>query len=110
MLLTEQERYRLDSGEMARKGLLQRLSESVVIGDGGYNMILERRGYVRVGRWTPDGNVEHPEAVAQLHREFLRAGSDVLQGYTFNANDRKLARRDSTYRYEKDGKILNRMN
>ena len=83
--------------------MLQRLSEGVVIGDGGYNMILERRGYVRVGRWTPDGNVEHPEAVAQLHREFLRAGSDVLQGYTFNANDRKLARRDSTYRYEMDG-------
>ena len=31
------------------------------------------------GPWTPEAVVDHPEAVKQLHREFLRAGSDVMQ-------------------------------
>ena len=40
---------------------------------------LEKRGYVKAGPWTPEATVEHPEAVRQLHREFLRAGADVMQ-------------------------------
>ena len=37
-------------------------------------------GYTpQAGPWTPEATVEHPEAVRQLHREFLRAGSDVMQ-------------------------------
>jgi betaine-homocysteine S-methyltransferase len=35
--------------------------------------------------------IEHPDALAQLHREFLRAGVDVLQTMTFYASDDKLA-------------------
>ena len=31
--------------------------------------------------------------MTQLHREFLRAGSDVLQSFTFNAVDSKLSER-----------------
>ena len=33
----------------------------------------------QAGPWTPEATVEYPEAVRQLHREFLRAGSDVMQ-------------------------------
>ena len=35
--------------------------------------------------------IEHPDALAQLHREFLRAGAEVLQTMTFYASDDKLA-------------------
>jgi betaine-homocysteine S-methyltransferase len=35
--------------------------------------------------------VEHPDALAQLHREFLRAGVDVLQTMTFYASEDKLS-------------------
>lgn len=31
--------------------------------------------------------------VLQLHREFLRAGADVMQAFTFYASDDKLANR-----------------
>ncbi len=34
---------------------------------------------LQAGPWTPEAAVEDPEAVRQLHREFLRAGSDVMQ-------------------------------
>ncbi|MDK2413438.1 homocysteine S-methyltransferase family protein, partial [Aphanizomenon sp. 202] len=76
-----------------KKGLLQRLDEGVVIGDGGFVFALEKRGYVKAGPWTPEATIEHPEAVRQLHREFLRAGADVMQAFTFYASDDKLANR-----------------
>lgn len=73
------------------KGILERLAEGPVLGDGGYLLELEKRGYVQAGPFTPEVVVEHPDALAQLHREFLRAGAEVLQTMTFYASDDKLA-------------------
>ncbi|XP_047448836.1 betaine--homocysteine S-methyltransferase 1-like [Mugil cephalus] len=74
-----------------RKGILERLNAGeVIVGDGGYVLQLERRGYVKAGHWTPEAAVEHPEAVRQLHREFLRAGANVLQTFTFYCSEDKL--------------------
>src|SRR5256714_5598197 len=73
------------------KGILERLAEGPVLGDGGYLLDLERRGYVQAGPFTPEVVIEHPDALAQLHREFLLAGVDVLQTMTFYASDDKLA-------------------
>ena len=75
---------------MAKRGILDRLREGVVLGDGGYILELERRGYVQAGPYTPEVAVEHPEALRQLHEEFLRAGADVLQALTFYASKEKL--------------------
>lgn len=68
----------------------------VVIGDGGFLYCMERRGYVKAGAWTPEATVEHPEAVRQLHTEFLRAGADVMQTFTFYASEDKLTNRGHT--------------
>jgi betaine-homocysteine S-methyltransferase len=73
------------------KGILERLADGPVLGDGGYLLELEKRGYVQAGPFTPEVVVEHPEALTQLHREFLRAGAEVLQTMTFYASDDKLA-------------------
>jgi len=73
------------------KDILQRLSEGVVLGDGGYLLELERRGYVQAGPFVPEVSITHPEALAGLHREFVRAGVDVLQTLTFYASEDKLA-------------------
>ena len=73
------------------KGILERLAEGPVLGDGGYLLELEKRGYVQAGPFTPEMVLEHPDALAQLHREFLRAGVDVLQTMTFYASEDKLA-------------------
>ena len=74
-----------------KKGILERLAEGPVLGDGGYLLEMEKRGYVQAGPFTPEVVIEHPDALAQLHREFLRAGVDVLQTMTFYASDDKLA-------------------
>jgi betaine-homocysteine S-methyltransferase len=73
------------------KGILERLASGRVLGDGGYLLELEKRGYVQAGPFTPEVVIEHPDALAQLHREFLRAGAEVLQTMTFYASDDKLA-------------------
>nr|XP_020725575.1 S-methylmethionine--homocysteine S-methyltransferase BHMT2 [Odocoileus virginianus texanus] len=75
-------------GPRVKKGLLERLdSGEVVVGDGSFLLTLEKRGYVKAGLWTPEAVVEHPDAVRQLHMEFLRAGSDVMQTFTFSASE-----------------------
>ena len=62
-----------------RGGILERLADGIVLGDGGYLLELEKRGYVQAGPFTPEVSVTHPEALAQLHREFMLAGADGLQ-------------------------------
>jgi len=76
-----------------KKSILDRLEEGPVIGDGGFVFALEKRGYVKAGQFTPEAVIEHPEAVRQLHREFLRAGADVMQTFTFYASEDKLENR-----------------
>jgi betaine-homocysteine S-methyltransferase len=73
------------------RGLLERLEEGVVLGDGGYLLEMEKRGYVRAGPFTPEVSITNPEALAQLHREFLRSGAEILQALTFYASEEKLA-------------------
>lgn len=76
---------------MKKKGLLERLKEGPVLGDGGYLLELEKRGWVRAGPFTPEVALLHPEALRQLHIEFREAGADVLQALTFYASRDKLA-------------------
>ena len=45
-----------------RQGLLERLRDGIVLGDGGMLFGMERRGYVKVGTWTVECSVKHPEA------------------------------------------------
>lgn len=74
-----------------KKGVLERLRDGVVLGDGGYVLELEKRGYVIAGPFTPEAVIEHPEAVRELHREFLDAGAEVLQALAFYGDKEKLA-------------------
>jgi betaine-homocysteine S-methyltransferase len=62
-----------------------------VLGDGGYLLELEKRGWVRAGPFTPEVALERPQALEELHTEFREAGSEVLQALTFYASRDKLA-------------------
>jgi betaine-homocysteine S-methyltransferase len=76
---------------VTKKGLIERLDDGVVLGDGGYLLELEKRGYVQAGPFTPEVSLTHPDALAELHREFMLAGAEVLQALTFYASEDKLA-------------------
>jgi betaine-homocysteine S-methyltransferase len=73
-----------------KQTLQQRLADGVVIGAEGYVFELERRGYIKAGPYVPEVVLDEPEALRQLHREFLRAGSDVMVALTYYAHRDKL--------------------
>src|SRR3954466_3399593 len=87
------------------RNIVELLKQGPVLGDGGYLIELERRGYVDSGsgrekvgtgkgsgQFTPEVAIENPEALRELHREFLNAGSQVLQALTFFGTLQKLNR------------------
>jgi betaine-homocysteine S-methyltransferase len=76
---------------MKKKGILERLKEGPVLGDGGYLLELEKRGWVRAGPFTPEVALLYPDALRELHVEFRQAGAEVLQALTFYASRDKLA-------------------
>jgi betaine-homocysteine S-methyltransferase len=71
-------------------GLLARLAEGPVLCAEGYLFELERRGYLQAGPFVPEVVLEHPEEVTALHREFVHAGSDVVEAFTYYAHREKL--------------------
>ena len=73
-----------------KKDLISRLNEGPVLLAEGYLFAMERRGYLSAGSFVPEVVLEHPEVVSQLHREFIRAGSDVIQAFTYYGHREKL--------------------
>jgi len=74
----------------AKRGLRERLEEGPLICAEGYLFELERRGYLQAGAFVPEVVLECPEKVAELHREFVHAGSDVVEAFTYYAHREKL--------------------
>jgi betaine-homocysteine S-methyltransferase len=72
------------------KGLRERLEQDVVLGAEGYLFELERRGYVKSGPYVPEVVLDFPDAVRELHREFLRAGAEVMVAFTYYGHREKL--------------------
>jgi betaine-homocysteine S-methyltransferase len=72
------------------RGLRERLAAGPVVCAEGYLFELERRGYLQAGAFVPEVVLEHPEKVAQLHHEFVHAGSDVVEAFTYYAHREKL--------------------
>ena len=70
--------------------LAGRLGRGIVLGAEGYVFELERRGYIKAGPYVPEVVLDFPDAVIELHREFLRAGADVMVALTYYAHREKL--------------------
>lgn len=87
-----------------KPGLLERLQKGVVLGAEGYVFELERRGYIKAGPFVPEVVIDFPEAVKELHREFLRAGAEVMVALTYYGDREKL----KTVGREGDLELLNR--
>ena len=75
---------------MTESRLLERLAEGPLLCAEGYLFELERRGYLQAGAYVPEVVLEHPHLVEQLHREFVHAGSDVVEAFTYYGHREKL--------------------
>jgi betaine-homocysteine S-methyltransferase len=70
--------------------ITERLASGTVLGAEGYVFELERRGYIKAGPFVPEVVLDFPDAVRELHREFLRAGAEVMVALTYYAHREKL--------------------
>src|SRR3990170_6765543 len=70
--------------------LIERLALDAVLGAEGYLFELERRGYLKSGPYVPEVVLDFPDAVRELHREFLRAGAEVMVAFTYYGHREKL--------------------
>src|SRR5438874_10912940 len=81
-----------------KKGILQKLKDGPVLGDGGYLLELEKRGWVRAGPFTPEVALTNPQALRQLHVEVREAGAEVVEAHTCYPSHDKVATVDETDR------------
>src|SRR5271165_7257678 len=87
-------RYRALHARQVRRGrgglmglsIMERLRAGSVLGAEGYVFELERRGYIKAGPFVPEVVLDFPDALRELHREFLRAGADVMVALTYYAH------------------------
>jgi betaine-homocysteine S-methyltransferase len=90
----------MTTGVGNKLGLLERLEQGPVICAEGYLFEFERRGYLQAGAFVPEVVLEHPDLVTQLHREFVHAGSDVVEAFTYYAHREKLRMIDKEHLLE----------
>ena len=69
--------------------LRELLEDRILVGDGAVGTLLGERG-VGFGHPYARANLSHPEMVAGIHEEYLRAGASVVETNTFSANRFKL--------------------
>ncbi len=70
--------------------LTERLDAGPVICAEGFLFELERRGYLTAGEFVPEVALEYPDALRTLHLDYQRAGSDVVEAFTYNAHREKM--------------------
>jgi len=71
--------------------LLEHLREAPLVADGAMGTMLNAKG-VYINRCYDEVNLSAPELVRDVHREYVRAGAELIQTNTFGANPVKLAR------------------
>ncbi|MGM9653073.1 MAG: homocysteine S-methyltransferase family protein [Eubacteriales bacterium] len=64
------------------------LKSNIVYLDGGTGTLLQARG-LKPGEFPERWNLTHPEIIAEIHKEYFDAGSNVVCTNTFGANPLK---------------------
>jgi homocysteine S-methyltransferase len=73
-----------------RTPFLEELERRVLVCDGAMGTMLYARG-IFLNRSFDELNLTQPDLVAEVHKEYARAGADVIETNTFGANRVKLA-------------------
>jgi betaine-homocysteine S-methyltransferase len=72
------------------RDLIERLDAGPVICAEGFLFELERRGYLSAGEFVPEVALEYPDALRTLHVDYQRAGSDIVEAFTYNGHREKM--------------------
>jgi homocysteine S-methyltransferase len=75
---------------MNRSEFKQRLAQAPLLMDGAFGTVLHGRG-IPIDQSFDTVNMTNPALVADIHRAYIDAGSDIIETNTFGANRYKLA-------------------
>ncbi len=77
---------------MTKTPFLDRIQQDTpLLGDGAMGTLLHARGNLPIDECFEALNLNDPDLVASIHREYITAGSDMIETNTFGANVYKLA-------------------
>jgi homocysteine S-methyltransferase len=68
----------------------EQLAHRVLVADGAMGTMLYSRG-VFINRCFDELNLAQPDLVRQIHKEYVKAGAEILETNTFGANRARLA-------------------
>ena len=68
----------------------EQLARRAMVADGAMGTMLYSRG-VFINRCFDELNLVQPDLVRQIHREYVKAGAEILETNTFGANRARLA-------------------
>lgn len=72
-----------------RKPFRDRLIEGVILFDGGMGTEIYKRG-IFINQCYDALNITNPQIIKQIHQDYIRAGSEVIETNTYGANRFKL--------------------
>ncbi|NDJ75796.1 MAG: bifunctional homocysteine S-methyltransferase/methylenetetrahydrofolate reductase, partial [Chloroflexi bacterium] len=76
---------------MAKLPFRERLAQGTILADGAMGTMLHARQSLPMDTCFDLLNVTDPAAVADIHREYIEAGAEIIETNTFSANVYKLA-------------------
>lgn len=76
--------------------LQKRLNKEVLVFDGGFGSQLQARG-MKAGEIPEYYNIDHPDIIIDIHKQYLKAGADFITTNTFGANPLKLEQHQYSY-------------
>ena len=71
--------------------LLDKIKNGILLFDGGMGTELYNRG-IFINRCFDEVNLSDPNLIRQIHEDYIKAGSDVIETNTFGANRYKLGK------------------
>ena len=79
--------------------ILEVMKQKRLYFDGGMGSLLQARG-LQAGELPETWNILHPEILVEIHKEYLRAGANIINSNTFGANSLKF-NKETGYTVEK---------
>jgi methionine synthase I (cobalamin-dependent)/5,10-methylenetetrahydrofolate reductase len=72
-----------------KKPFRERILEGPIVGDGAMGTLLDRYDFREIPHELQ--NLKNPQVVERVHREYIEAGSEIIESNTFSANRLRLA-------------------
>ena len=80
--------------------LAKRIGRPLIL-DGALGSVLRKSSFPQTSLWASQANISAPEKVLALHKQYIKAGADIITTNTFRTNPVAFADYNGKYDYKK---------